>query len=153
VVADRTTLARARQRLDERLVPLHRVGPRPPRGWIRAVRDALGMTTGELGRRAGVTQSRVSQLERAEEDGSIKLDTLMRVAEALDCTLVYALVPNTSLTDSVRRQARAKAAATMAGITHTMRLEDQAVDDDATQAQLEDLADRFIDRRGLWSEP
>ena len=86
----------ARRRLDQRLVGLD-LGQRPPRGWVRAIREALGMTTAELGQRMGLTQSRVSQIERSEELGSIRLDTLERTAQALNCQVRYVFVPNEPL--------------------------------------------------------
>src|SRR5215813_8399297 len=89
----------SRLHLDERLKeigPVSRYMP-PVKGWIRAVREALGMTAEQLGRRLGVKQSSVVALEQSEAKGSIELATLRRVAEALDCTLVYALVPNKPL--------------------------------------------------------
>ena len=43
---------------------------RPSRGWIRAIREALGMTTGQLAKRLGVQQPRVIVLERCEADGN-----------------------------------------------------------------------------------
>ena len=71
---------------------------RPARGWVRAIRDALGMSSTELAARMGVTQSWIPAMERNEVDGSIRLDTLRRAADALDCDVVYTLVPRTSLT-------------------------------------------------------
>ena len=94
----------ARRRMDERyrrLGPLSEMG-RPHRGWIRAVRDALGMSTTELARRLGVSQQRVTALEQGELRLSIQLNTLKRVANALDCELVYAQVPKSFHTNRER---------------------------------------------------
>src|SRR5262245_53047113 len=102
------TKARARQRLDERLrtlKPEDRFRP-PPKGWVRALRDALGMTGVQFARRLGIKPQSVDALEQSEASGSIQVKTLRRVAEALDCTLVYALVPNDSLENAVRAHAR-----------------------------------------------
>jgi predicted DNA-binding mobile mystery protein A len=110
------------------------------------------MSTTELAARMGITQSRIPALERGEVDGSIKLDTLRRVAEALDCNLVYALVPRTTLDAAVQAQARRKAAAHLGVVSHHMLLEDQTVDRPDADAQLDELARRFADRRGLWAE-
>lgn len=90
-----TTAATSRATLDERLQLL---GPSerytaPVRGWIKAIRGALGMSTSQLARRLGVSQPSVVALEQSEAKGSIELATLRRVAAALDCTLVYALIP------------------------------------------------------------
>jgi predicted DNA-binding mobile mystery protein A len=82
---------------------------RPPKGWVRAIRDGLGMTSTELAVRLGVSQSTVSELEHSEMRDTAKLGSLRRAADALDCELVYILVPRTSLADTVRAQARRKA--------------------------------------------
>lgn len=141
----------ARRRLDERLIGLgERIGPRPPHGWLRAIRDAIGMSTSELAVRMGVSQSRVSQVERAEVDGSIRLSTLERAAEALNCQLRYVLIPHEPLDAMVRRQAVTKAKAEVGAVTHNMRLEDQAPDSDVITAQIDALAGELVDARGLW---
>jgi predicted DNA-binding mobile mystery protein A len=142
--------ARARRKLDERLAPVAAtVGARPRSGWVRAIRDALGMSAAELGARMGVSQARVSQIERAEVDHAIKLETLDRAADALGCKVVYALVPNEdSLEAMTLRQARRVARRDLDRVSHTMRLEDQSSGVDA--AEVEELARRLTDRRGLW---
>src|SRR5450755_849942 len=106
----------ARRRLDAQLQRLQPIAaePRPPRGWIRAIREALGMSTTELAARMGISQSRIPELERGEVAGSVKLDTLGRAANALDCDLVYVLVPRTTLESSVHAQAQRQATARLA---------------------------------------
>ena len=91
--------ARARQRLDVRLEPLKPAGrfQPPPKGWVRAIRDALGMTGVQFAERLKVRPQSVEALEQSEANGTIQLKTLKRAAEALGCTLIYALVPNNSL--------------------------------------------------------
>lgn len=111
------------------------------------------MSTTELAARMNVSQSRIPALEKGEAGGSINLGSLQRAADALDCDLVYVLVPRRSLTDAVRAQARRKAAERLAGISHHMRLEDQSIDQDEQEAQLDELTDHFVDRRGLWAQP
>jgi len=81
--------------LDRRLEPLCKlVVERPPQGWARAIRDALGMTKSQLARRMGVSSSTVAELERSEVRETITLASLRRLAKGLDCRVVYALVPN-----------------------------------------------------------
>jgi predicted DNA-binding mobile mystery protein A len=143
----------ARRQLDSRLMRLKEVAsqPAPHRGWVRAIREALGMSTTELAARMGVGQSRISSIEQGEVEGTIKLETLRRAADALDCDLMYALVPRTTLSEAVRGQARRKATAHVRSVRHHMRLEDQAViGSDADE--LEDVASELIDRRGLWTD-
>ncbi|VAX03953.1 hypothetical protein MNBD_GAMMA20-319, partial [hydrothermal vent metagenome] len=85
----------ARRQLDKRLNLLRDSESfvRPSRGWIKAIREALGMTTTQLAKRLGVVQSRTVAIEQAEAKGSITLNSLEKAANALDCRLVYALVP------------------------------------------------------------
>jgi predicted DNA-binding mobile mystery protein A len=115
--------------LDKRFATLRPLtkSPRPAKGWLRAVRDALGMTTAQYARRLGVSQPRIIELEQSEVSGSVTLNTLQRAAEALGCRLVYVLAPERSLADTVRERAEALAARQLADIEHTMLLEDQAV--------------------------
>lgn len=146
---------RARRRLDERLAalkPMDRFTV-PPRGWIRAVREALGMSGVQLARRLGISPQSVDALEKSEAVGSVKLDTLRRAAEALDCTLVYALVPNGSLEQTVRARARMLAVRDLGHVAHTMKLEAQGTG----EADLEERIDAYIRDvlrdRDLWNEP
>jgi predicted DNA-binding mobile mystery protein A len=79
--------------------------PRPPMGWIRAMREAAGVSAGELGRILGVSRQLPLQFEKAEAEDSITLKSLRSVANALDCDLVYALVPRAG---SVRELAESR---------------------------------------------
>jgi len=79
--------------------------PRPEKGWIRAMREATGVSTGELGRKLGTSRQLPLQFEKAEADDSITLKSLRRVGEALNCELVYALVPRT---DTVRKPTKTR---------------------------------------------
>lgn len=149
MLADRS---QGRRRLDSHLAAAGAMPTRPHRGWIRAIREALGMSTAEMGDRMDVSQQRVSALERNEVHETIKLDTLRRAAAALNCELVYAFVPRTSLDDAVRTQAQKKAEALLGPVAHHSRLEDQSLSGAETDAQLDGLAARLIDKRGLWSQ-
>lgn len=144
----------ARDRLGDRLrhFPSPNNLARPHKGWIRAIRDALGMSASELASRMGVRQQTISDIERSEQHDTIQLKTLERAAQAMDCRLVYAIVPNTSLDETVNTQARRKAAEYLEAISHHSRLEDQAVSDEDLAAQVAELADHLADRRGLWSD-
>src|SRR5438067_375996 len=144
----------ARRRLDKQLDQFRRLAnePRPHRGWIRAIRDALGMSSTELAHRMRVSQSRIPEIERAEVSGALRLETLERAAEALGCQVTYALVPRTSLEHTVQQQALRKAAAQLAavGVAHNMQIEDQAITGIEFTEQIVDLATELVDKRGLW---
>jgi predicted DNA-binding mobile mystery protein A len=123
---------------------------RPPRGWIRAVREALGMSAAALAARLGTTAGAVTRLEQSEAAGRIRLDTLRRAADALGCDLVYLLVPRRPLTAVVRERARELARRQVAAIEQTMRLEDQATG--ATSEMEDQLTEQLLKRGGLWSQ-
>jgi|SRR5208283_1149167 len=120
---------RSRSGLDRRLKKLTPVSrfALPVRGWIRAIRAALGMSSAQLAKRLGIAQPSVIALEQSEVKGTIQLATLRRVAAALDCTLVYSLVPNEPLEAMVRDRARLFARRRIEPIEHSMVLERQAV--------------------------
>ena len=142
----------ARRELDRKFASatLGPVQARPRAGWIGAVRTGLGMSQEALAARLGISTPSVSKLERSEISYTIRLAKLAEVALALDCTLVYALVPNTSLDDTVQKQARRVAAQTLGYVTTTMRLEDQAVESDRHADQLDQYARTVIDSNRLW---
>ena len=128
--------------------PLRTV-PRPPRGWVRAVREALGMSAAALAGRMGVTAGAVTRLEQSEAADRIRLDTLRRAADALECDLVYLLVPRRPLTTVVGDRARELAHWQVAAVEQTMRLEGQAT---GHTSEMEDqLTEQLLNRGGLWS--
>lgn len=144
---------RARQRLDERLAslkPENRLTP-PPKGWIRAIRDALGMTGPQFAARLKITPQSVGDIEKSEATGTIQLKTLHRAAEALDCTLVYALVPKSSLEGAVKSRARRIAMKDLQRVAHTMKLENQGVGDADHEARIEAYIRDMIKDRDLWA--
>lgn len=148
-----TVAEHARKRLDARLLTLNDEQKRlrvPPRGWIRAIRDALGMSGVQLAKRLKVSPQTVEAMEKSEVAGTIQLNTLRRAAEALDCTLVYALVPKTSLENTVNNRARQIATAALARVAHTMKLEDQDTGDGELEARIDDYI-RHIKDRDLWN--
>ena len=146
----------ARKNLDKRLNSVRNsdIFTRPPRGWIKAIREALGMTTAQLGQRIGVSQPRALQIERAELQGTLTLESLERAARALNCRLDYALVPMEPLETMVEMQANALAVKRLAYTNHTMSLEDQSLHADDAHEKLHNLAKLLAEKSGseLWED-
>lgn len=141
----------ARRRLDERLALVRTADLSPPRaGWLRALRDALGMPARHLAGELGVTTNAVFAMERSEQAGTIRIDTLRRAADALDCDVVYALVPRSSLASTVEAAAARTLRRNTEAVRRTMILEDQALDNEELAAQARVLLDELIDSRDLW---
>jgi predicted DNA-binding mobile mystery protein A len=116
----------------------------PPKGWIRAIRDALGMTAKQLANRLGVAQQAVARIEKEELAGSVTIKTMRRIAERLDCVFVYGFVPCTSLEETVTRQAKQVALMRLARASQTMSLENQALSRRENEEALTDLVDELI---------
>lgn len=127
---------------------------RPPTGWLRAIRTALGMGANVVAARLGITDSGLRKLELAEASDAITLSTLRRAAEALDCELRYVLVPRQSLRETRWQQALTRARAWKQQAERTMTLEAQSVaSPSATEdEQLQDMAEELLRSGGsrLW---
>jgi predicted DNA-binding mobile mystery protein A len=144
----------ARRQLDTTLAKFNEVKSMqlPAKGWIRAVREALGMSGKQLAGRLQVSQPRVFKLEQDEPSGALTLKTMRQVAEALDCVFVYALVPRASLAETVKAQARAVATERLQRVTHTMLLEAQGLSPEEQQAFLDVSIEELVREtpRDLW---
>lgn len=128
--------------------------PPPAKGWIRAIREALGMTGKQLAERLSVRQPRIPILEKDEVSGSVSIKTMRQTAEALDCMFVYALIPRTTLESTIREQARHVAAERMQRTNHTMGLEDQQLLEDEQRKMLQSMVDELVRTtpKEMWSK-
>ena len=125
----------------------------PGGGWVRAIREALGMTQTHLALRLGISRQTLQGLERAEANRRITLDSLDRLAKAMDCRVVYALVPEKGSLDDVReRKAQEVADKLLKSTEHSMTLESQGVSARASKRQRELLVDSLLrgSPRKLW---
>jgi len=138
-------LKKQRQILDKKLEPWLRLSKekKPPMGWVKAIRGALGMTTQQLADRLEIDQAGVTRYEQREVHGTITLAALNEIAIAMNCKVVYAIVPGDgfqSLDAILDNQADLAAKAALKTVSHTMRLEDQEVSPGDKQSQLARLA-------------
>ena len=80
----------ARRHLDKRFQEMDalRQLARPPKGWMRAIREALGLTLEQFGRRMGVSKQRAIKLEQDEVKANITMASLERAAQALGCRVI-----------------------------------------------------------------
>src|SRR6202167_6625904 len=116
------------KQLDRALAPLRSAKvARPPKGGIRAIREALGLSSAEFAKRMNANRSLIVQQEKAEADDRITLKSLRAFANALDCDLVYAFVPRAGdFEQQVEARVRAAARTNVLGVEHSMALENQA---------------------------
>ena len=138
---------------------LRRLDPRrsvsvPPKGWIRAIRGALGMSARQLANRLGFSQQALARIEQDELAGAVTVKTLRRIAEQLDCVFVCGFVPRTSLESTIRQQAQRVAAKRLGKASQTMALEDQALGQQENHKILSDMEDELTNNppSNLWDE-
>lgn len=94
-------------------------------GWINTVREAIGMTASQLASRLGVTQPRITKMESNEDN--LKLSTMKKAAEAMNCEFVYYFKPKTTFQNIVEEQAKKKASEILKTVNINMSLEDQGI--------------------------
>lgn len=116
-------------------------------GWIKTVREAIGMTVSQLAARLGVTQPRITKMESNEDN--LKLSTMKKAAEAMNCDFVYYFKPKTTFQNLVDEQAQKKAAEVLKTVNVNMALENQEIaEDEAVKDFASDLINTKI--KQIW---
>lgn len=135
-----------REQLDKRLSSLRDFAASgvPQQGWIRTIREALGLSAAQLGKMAGFHQTRISRLEGAEKNGDLKLSSLQKIAKGLNMRFVYGFVPEGSLEAMVRARAEKIALKRLRQLSSTMRLEKQALSDEDKKKALNDMIEKIL---------
>jgi predicted DNA-binding mobile mystery protein A len=143
---------RARKQLDKTLqVFATATVARPIRGWIRAIRDALGMNMRQLAGRLGVSQSRIVKIEQDELSGALTIKSLEKIADKLDCVFVYGFAPRATLENTVRKQAACIAQERMNKISHHMYLEAQELTNHHSKEAFESMVEEILESPSkLW---
>lgn len=125
----------------------------PRAGWVRAMRESLGMTQAQLASRLGISRQSVQDLEKAEAERRITLDSLDRLAQAMGCRVVYALMPEAGTPDDLlARRADEVASAMLKPADHSMRLEGQGASAEELERQRNLLVAALLrdNPRKLW---
>jgi len=151
------SLGLRRNQIDRTMAKLKKVPlNRPQDGWIKTVREILGMTQRQLAARMSVSPPSLLRLEKAEIHGSTTIKLLDRAASALHCKLVYVLVPECGSFDKLlNQQAQEAARRTVEMASASMHLEGQGIDADIQSRQIQQLAEELIrtsDKR-IWETP
>lgn len=120
--------------LDARLAalkPARASASKPARGWLRAVRTGLGLSQTQVARKFSVTRQSYEDVEAAEARGAISLNSLQRAAAAMDCELIYFVLPRDSVAPTFSRLAQLQDPdfKHFEATEHSMALENQAVGD------------------------
>ncbi len=126
----------------------------PQQGWIKTIREALGLSASQLGKKVGIDQSRISRLENAEKTGELKLSSLQKIANGLNMKFVYGFVPEETFEAMVRDQAKRIALKRLETLDNTMRLEKQALSDEDKKKALDDMIEKILidSPKDFWDE-
>lgn len=145
-----------RKQLDKKLAKFKPVltTPIPKGGWVKTIREALGMSTYDLARKTDLDQSRISRIESSEANQEIKLSTLKKMADGLGVKFVYGFVPEDDLETIVRKQALKIAKKRLDRIDHSMKLELQGVSKEEQEKALGDLIDKIMieEPKNFWDQ-
>ena len=134
-----------REQLDRKFKPL-KAGKvsQPKEGWIRSIREALGVPQAALARKLGIAAQSLVDIEKNEQNGTVSLQTLKRVAEALDCEVLYSMVPLRTLEQKVEEQALSAAKQIVERTSLHMSLEDQEPGTKFQETRIKELAEELI---------
>lgn len=142
----RDKVNRASKRLDGLFIPKE--------GWLRTIRNALGMSGVQLAKRLGVTKARISKVEQDELGGGVTLKTMKSMAEAMNCRFVYAIIPEEDIEQVLEEQALKKAKARVKAASTHMALEAQSLDQHTLDSEIERIASEIVREKpsGLWND-
>lgn len=121
----------------------------PPGGWLRSIRESLGRSLRAQAEIAGISSVTLTKSERSEAEDRISLAQLRKLAAALDCELVYGLVPKKPLHEMIEDRAELLAKQEVLGVAHSMSLEDQRPSDAFIQRQIDERRKELLD--GSWT--
>ena len=125
----------------------------PPIGWIKAIRNGIGMSMEQLGRKLSITKQGVMDIEKREMEGAITIKAMQEIAKAMDTEFVYGFVPNAgSLEQMIETRALEIAKTIVLRTSTTMKLEDQANSKERIEKAIKERAKEIINKtpKILW---
>lgn len=123
-------------------------------GWIKVIRQALGMSGAQLARKMNVTRALVSKTEKAEVEGRVTIKKMQEFAEAMECEFVYCMVPKEEIQIILKKRAKEKAQSIVNRTNKHMGLEGQALTNEQTKFELDRLTEQILKNEGsnLWND-
>ena len=118
---------------------------KPLGGWIAMFQEAIGMSAPALADRLDVSRNSVYSSIQNEQAGSISLNQLDKMAEAMGGKLVYAIVPREGpVKEIIMTQARKKAKRVIQRTRAHMALEEQTEGLRSQEEMIEELASEMV---------
>jgi predicted DNA-binding mobile mystery protein A len=125
----------------------------PPIGWIKAIRNGIGMSMEQLGKKLSITKQGVMDIEKREKEGAITIKSMQEIAKAMDMKLVYGFVPNEGdLEQMIEARAIEMAKKIVERTSNTMKLEDQSNSKERIEKAIKERASEIINKtpKILW---
>ena len=125
----------------------------PPIGWIKAIRNGIGMSMEQLGKKLSITKQGVMDIEKREKEGAITIKSMQEIAKAMDTKFVYGFVPNAgSLEKMIETRALEIAKTIVQRTSTTMKLEDQVNSKERIEKAIKERATEIINKtpKILW---
>ena len=143
------------EQLDQKLKPFQKTEMVlvPDKGWINTIRTTLNMTMVQLGTKLGITKQGVNRIEESEAKGSISINALREVGNALDLKFVYGFVPKDgTINNLINLKAEKLARKIVLRTNQNMKLENQGISDSKIYDSIIDLANEIKRemRKSLW---
>jgi predicted DNA-binding mobile mystery protein A len=141
--------------LDQKLKPFvaAKNTPVPSKGWLHTIRTNLNITMEQLGNKLGITKQGVKKIEESEAKGTISINSLKEVANALNLQLVYGFAPKNGTVQQLVDEKAQQLATKIIMRTHkNMELENQAISDAQLKSAIKDLAEELKRemKKSLW---
>ena len=125
----------------------------PPIGWIKAIRNVIGMSMEQLGKKLSITKQAVMDIEKREKNGAITIKSMQEIAKVMDMKFVYGFVPNAgSLDQMIETRALEMATKIVQRTSNSMKLEDQANSKERIEKAIKERATEIINKtpKILW---
>ena len=125
----------------------------PDKGWINTIRISLNMTMAQLGSKLNITRQGVKKIEESEAKGSISINSMREIGNAIDLKFVYGFVPKDGTIDNlINLKAQKLARKIVLRTNQNMKLEDQGISEEKINQSILDLAADIKRemRKSLW---
>jgi predicted DNA-binding mobile mystery protein A len=100
-----------------------------------------------------MTKSSVAQMERREAEGTITLNSLHKLASAMDADVHYFILPRRGLEETVKDRAAFLARRLAKEVAASMALEDQATSEERVRELIDHHTTRLLaDEAALWDD-
>lgn len=144
-----------RAQLDRSFINLKTLNLKTPKkGWLKEIRESLGMSMKDLAERLGTIKQRIERIEKDEIASKVTLETMKKTAEAMNCDFVYFILPKNSLEEILKGQSLKAAEKILKQVGKTMTLEAQSTSNLSQKKMIENLAQDMLlkEDRKIWKE-